>query len=136
MTSTGIELVLIFGALGAFVQTATGFGGALVLAPVLFATMRPAQAVLLSALLGLVQSSVLVVRNRREVLRDELRSLVAFALPGLAAGVMVLRIAPVSVLRVVVGASVIVATIVRGCSLPGGRCPISPRLRPGSWQAS
>jgi uncharacterized membrane protein YfcA len=119
MTSTGIELVLIFGALGAFVQTATGFGGALVLAPVLFATMRPAQAVLLSALLGLVQSSVLVARNRREVLRDDLRSLVAFALPGLAAGVLVLRVAPESVLRVVVGASVIVATIVRRLLGPG-----------------
>jgi uncharacterized protein len=119
VSTTGIELVLIFGALGAFVQTATGFGGALVLAPVLFATMRPAQAVLLSALLGLVQSSVLVARNRREVLRDDLRSLVAFALPGLAAGVLVLRIAPESLLRVVVGASVIVATIVRRLLVPG-----------------
>jgi uncharacterized membrane protein YfcA len=56
--------VLIFGALGAIVQTVTGFGGALVLAPVLFATMQLAQAVLISALLGLVQSGVLFARNR------------------------------------------------------------------------
>ena len=125
MSTSGIELVLLFGALGAFVQTVTGFGGALVLAPVLFATMQPAQAVLLSALLGLVQSGVLVVRNRREVLRDDLRSLLVFAIPGLAAGVVVLRIAPLSVLRVVVGASVIVATVARRLVAPGR--PMSER---------
>jgi uncharacterized membrane protein YfcA len=119
VSTAGIELVLIFGALGAVVQTVTGFGGALVLAPVLFATMQPAQAVLISALLGIVQSGLLVARNRREVLRSDLRSLIAFAVPGLAAGVLVLRVAPSSVLRVVVGASVIVATVVRRMLSPG-----------------
>ncbi|MEO9174376.1 MAG: sulfite exporter TauE/SafE family protein, partial [Gaiellales bacterium] len=113
MTTTGIELVVVFGAVGAFVQTVTGFGGALVLAPVLFATMQPAQAVLLSALLGIVQSGVLVARYSGHVLRRELSSLLAAAIPGLAVGVVVLRVAPSSVLRVMVGATVIVATIVR-----------------------
>ena len=90
------------------------------LAPVLFATMQPAQAALISALLGLVQSGLLVARNRREVLRIDLRSLIAFAAPGLAAGVFVfLRIAPSSVLRVLVGVSAIVATIVRRMLSPG-----------------
>jgi uncharacterized protein len=123
VTTTGLLLIVVFGALGAFVQSVTGFGGALVLAPVLFATMRPAQAVLLSALLGLAQSSVLLLRNRQEVLRRELRSLLAFAVPGLAVGVFVLRVASASTLRVAVGISVIVATILgrafaRGTLMP------------------
>ena len=118
MTTTGIELVLAFGALGAFVQTVTGFGGALVLAPVLFGTMRPAQAVLISAVLGLVQSGALLARYRGDVLRADIRGLVSFALPGLAAGVVVLRVAPSSLLRVLVGISVIVATVVRRLLVP------------------
>jgi uncharacterized membrane protein YfcA len=113
LSTTGVELLLVFGALAAFLQTTTGFGGALVLAPVLFGTMRPAQAVLLAALLGTAQSAVLVVRYRDEILRHELATLLLFAVPGLAVGVGVLRVAPSAVLRVVVGASVIVATIVR-----------------------
>jgi uncharacterized membrane protein YfcA len=84
--------------------------------------MRPAQAVLLAALLGIAQSATLVARYRAEILRHDLVSLLLFAVPGLAAGVVVLRVAPSSVLRVVVGASVIVATIVRG---------VLARARPG-----
>ena len=136
MSTTGLLLIVVFGALGAFVQSVTGFGGALVLAPVLFATMRPAQAVLLSALLGLAQSAVLLLRNRQEVLRRELRSLLAFAVPGLAVGVLVLRVASASTLRVAVGVSVIVGDDPRprlrardadaACARP---------LRPGSSRA-
>jgi uncharacterized membrane protein YfcA len=124
VTTTGIELVVLFGVLGAFLQTVTGFGGALVLAPVLFATMQPAQAVLLSALLGIVQSGVLVWRYAEQVMRRELSSLLAAAVPGLALGVVVLRVAPSAVLRVVVGATVIVATIVRRLLVPGR--PMAP----------
>jgi uncharacterized protein len=119
VSTTGIELVLLFGAVGAFVQTVTGFGGALVLAPVLFGTMQPAQAVLLSALLGIAQSGVLVLRYRRELLRGELASLLAWAIPGLALGVVVLRAAPSSLLRVIVGITVIAATIARLLRAPG-----------------
>jgi uncharacterized protein len=113
VTTTGLELLVIFGAIAAFLQTTTGFGGALVLAPVLFGTMRPAQAVLLAALLGTVQSAVLVARYRSEILGHDVGLLLGWALPGLAAGVVVLRLAPSALLRVVVGASVIVATVVR-----------------------
>jgi uncharacterized membrane protein YfcA len=118
VTTQGILLIVGFAALGSFVQTVTGFGGALVLAPVLFATMRPAQAVLLSAFLGIAQSGVLATRNRNEILRHELRSLLVYALPGLAIGVLVLRVATPSSLRVAVGASVIVATIARRALSP------------------
>ena len=81
MTTTGLELLVVFGAIAAFLQTTTGFGGALVLAPVLFGTMRPAQAVLLAALLGTVQSAVLVVRYRSEILGHDVGSLLGWALP-------------------------------------------------------
>jgi hypothetical protein len=113
VTTTGITLVLVFGGLSALVQTVTGFGGALVLAPVLFGTMRPAQAVLIAAIVGFVQSGTLVVRERRHVLRGEAARLLGAALPGVVVGVIVLRVAPSSVLQVAVGVSVIVATALR-----------------------
>jgi uncharacterized membrane protein YfcA len=119
MSTTGIELVLLFGAVGAVLQTVTGFGGALVLAPVLFGTMQPAQAVLLSALLGIVQSGALALGYRRELLRGELAALLGWAIPGLALGVVVLRVAPSSLLRVIVGVTVIAATIARRLLAPG-----------------
>ena len=65
------------------------------------------------------------------VLRHELRSLLAFALPGLAVGVLVLRVASTSTLRVAVGVSVIVATILGRALARGTLLPCAPRLRPG-----
>jgi hypothetical protein len=123
VTTQGILLIVGFAALGSFVQTVTGFGGSLVLAPVLFATMRPAQAVLLSAFLGIAQSGVLAARYRDEILRRELRALLAFAAPGLAVGVLVLRVASPSVLRVAVGASVLAATAARRALSPTRTVP-------------
>jgi uncharacterized membrane protein YfcA len=123
MSTTGLTLILVFGALGAFVQALTGFGGSLVLAPVLFATMKPAQAVLVSALLGVVQTGVIVARTRHEVLMHELRWLLVCALPGLGAGVLVLRVASTPVLRVAVGVSVVAATIARRLLAPGRAMP-------------
>lgn len=91
----------------------TGFGGSLVLAPALFAVLRPEEAVAVSVLLGVVQSGTMAIRGRHEILRDELRPLLLLALPGLVAGAFLLRIASAPALRVAVGVSVIVATLAR-----------------------
>jgi uncharacterized membrane protein YfcA len=131
VTTTGIALVLVFGGLSALVQTVTGFGGALVLAPVLFGTMRPGQAVLVAALVGFVQSGTLAVRERRHVLHGEAARLLAASLPGVAVGVVVLRVAPSSVLQVVVGVSVIVATALRRLFRPARELSVRAALPAG-----
>ena len=110
MTGSEVALVAAFGGLAALVQAGTGFGGALLLAPVLFATLRPAQAVVLSALLWIVQAAVMTVHLRPHVLGREVRPLAAAALPGLVVGALVLRVAPASALQVGVGIAVLVAT--------------------------
>jgi len=89
----------------------TGFGGALVLAPALFATMDPPQAVVVAALVGVVQSGVMAFHGRAEVLREELRRLLLPALPGLFLGAVVLRLASAPTLRVAVGVAVLAAVV-------------------------
>ncbi|CAA9544034.1 MAG: hypothetical protein AVDCRST_MAG79-2126 [uncultured Thermoleophilia bacterium] len=85
----------------------TGFGGALVIAPALFATLEPPQAVVTVVLIGLVQSGVMAVHGRADVLRAELGPLLAAAVPGLFVGAFVLRVASASALRVSVGVAVL-----------------------------
>ena len=113
MSASALVLLAGVAALGALVQAVSGFGGGLVLAPVLFAVLEPAEAVLSLVVLGIAQTAVMVVAGRRHVLVAELRALLVAAVPGLAVGVLVLRAAPGEVLRVAVGVSVLAATAVR-----------------------
>ena len=112
---TGPELALLFGTgvVAAVLQATSGFGGALVTAPALFAVLRPAEAVLASALMGVVQSAAIAGRGRASIRRDDLWRLLLPAAPGLVAGALVLRVASGDALRVGVGVAIIVATLVR-----------------------
>jgi len=93
---------------GASVQSATGFGFALVLSPALFAVLDPVEAVWALLVLGLVLN-VLVLRDGGEVRWDTLRPVLLAALPGLALGAALLAVAPKPVLQVVVGVGVVAA---------------------------
>jgi hypothetical protein len=97
------------GVAGAFLQAVTGFGGALVMAPALFATLDPRQAVVVAAILGIVQSAVMVVHGHADVLRGEIRRLLYPAGPGLFVGALILRVASAPALRVSVGVAVLAA---------------------------
>jgi uncharacterized membrane protein YfcA len=78
---------------GAMLQSAIGFGFSLVCAPLVFAATTPEQAVGLLMLLG-VEVNVLTLvgeRRRPQPLARSVAEVLAWSLPGLALGVVVLR---------------------------------------------
>ena len=97
--------------LGATVQSAIGFGYAIVAAPVLAATAGAETVAPTLALIGLVGSGLLLAGERRptEVLGREVAWLVAWSLPGLVIGVAVLALASSDVLTVLVAVAVLLA---------------------------
>jgi uncharacterized membrane protein YfcA len=100
---------------GAALQSATGFGFALVSAPLLFAATEPAQAVGLLIVLGLlVNLMTLGTEGRRPqpLVRDAARIL-AWAVPGVAAGLLALRSLDATALQVGVTLGVFATLAVR-----------------------
>jgi uncharacterized protein len=105
---------------GAAVQSATGFGFALVLSPALFAATDPVEAVTALLVLGLVLNLlVLFERGRPEdVDWRALAPMLLAALPGLAVGAWALTQLSKEALQVAVGVGVIAAA---GWQLRQGR---------------
>jgi uncharacterized protein len=98
-------------ALGGTVQSGTGFGFALIAAPVLTALFDPRASVTTLALLGPIVAVMTLTAERRplRVLRRPTVLLTLWSLPGMAAGALVLRHAPSDLLRVLVAMAVLVA---------------------------
>jgi uncharacterized membrane protein YfcA len=95
---------------GALVQSATGFGFALVLSPALFAVLDPYEAVTTMLLLGPpLNLLVLLDSGRHEVHVSRIAPMLAAALPGLALGVLALEALSKPLLQVAVGAAVVLA---------------------------
>jgi uncharacterized membrane protein YfcA len=118
---------------GAAVQSATGFGFALVLSPALFATMDPVEAVTALLVLGLALN-LLVLFERGRPEHVDWRALVPMllaALPGLAAGALALTELSKEALQVAVGIAVILAA---AWQLRERRTAKRPRLpRGAAW---
>ena len=95
---------------GAAVQSATGFGFALVLSPALFAVMEPTEAVTALLLLGAVLN-VLVLLEGHDVRRSLLPPLILPAVPGLALGAALLGALSREPLQIGVGVAVIAAAL-------------------------
>jgi uncharacterized membrane protein YfcA len=96
---------------GASIQSATGFGFALVLSPALFAALDPVEAVSSLLVLGLALN-VLVLFDRGRPEHVDWRALAPMlvaAIPGLAAGVVALTLLAKEALQVAVGVAVILA---------------------------
>jgi uncharacterized membrane protein YfcA len=106
-------LAAVAALLGATVQSATGFGFALILSPALFAVLEPVEAVTTLLLLGLVLNLLVLFEHGRPEHVDlrRLTPMLAAALPGLAAGAALLVVLSKSVLQVGVGLAVIAAAI-------------------------
>lgn len=100
---------------GALLQSATGFGFALIAAPALLAVVSPGEAIGALLVLGAVLSGLVLFgeRRRRSIRRGELGPVLAAAVPGLVAGALVLRAVPKATLQVLVGAAVVVAVAVQ-----------------------
>lgn len=108
--------------LGGVLQSATGTGFAMLAAPVLTAVHGPQQSVATLALLGPVVSALTLGEVRRpEILRRTAVLLTLAGIPGMAVGVVVLKHAPVDVLRVLVAVAVLggVVAIGRGAKVRG-----------------
>jgi uncharacterized protein len=96
---------------GAFVQSATGFGFALVLSPALFAVLEPVEAVTALLVLGLALNLLVLFERGRPEHVDwaGLAPMLAAAVPGLAIGVVALTELSKQTLQVAVGVAVILA---------------------------
>jgi uncharacterized membrane protein YfcA len=101
-------LAVLAALVGAVVQSATGFGFALVLSPALFAVMEPSEAVTALLVLG-AALNLLVLRESHHPRWSLLPQLLLAALPGLAAGALLLSVLSKNVLQVGVGMAVIAA---------------------------
>jgi uncharacterized protein len=96
---------------GAAVQSATGFGFALVLSPALFAVMDPVEAVTALLVLGLALNLLVLFEGGRPEHVDwrALAPMLVAAVPGLAVGAVALTQLSKEVLQVAVGMAVIAA---------------------------
>jgi uncharacterized protein len=94
---------------GATVQSATGFGFALIASPALFAAMSPYEAVSALLLTGFLLNVLVLADRKGEVRWRAIAPMLAFGLPGLAGGAALLSALPKPVLQIAVGAAVIAA---------------------------
>ncbi len=104
-------LAAIVTLVGATLQSATGFGFALVLGPALFAVLEPAEALTTLLILGALLNLLVLFaeRSRPQVLPSELGVLLASAAPGIVAGALLLSVISKPPLQVVVGVAVVLA---------------------------
>jgi uncharacterized membrane protein YfcA len=96
---------------GAALQSAVGFGFALLAAPVLFAVVgpRPAVGALLVLAVEINLLALLGERRRREVLRSTTARILGWSVPGALAGALALRSLPAAALQVAVAVVVFAA---------------------------
>jgi len=132
---TAIAAAAVF--LGAALQSATGFGFALVSAPILFAILGPQEAVTAGVVLGLELSLLTLATERRRprVLRGEAVALVGWSLPGVVAGAIALRELPDGLLSAVVALAVLAALALRLRFNGRARAAVQSRAR-GAAQPS
>jgi uncharacterized protein len=94
---------------GAVIQSATGFGFALVLSPALFAVLEPAEAVGTLLLLGLALNLLVLLEGGGHADWRRIAPMLLAAFPGLVAGVLLLAALSKEALQVIVGLAVIAA---------------------------
>ena len=123
---------------GAAVQSATGFGFALVLSPALFAVMDPVEAVTALLVLGLALNLLVLFEGGRPEHVDwrALAPMLVAALPGLAIGAVALTELSKEVLQVAVGLAVIAAAGWQLRERARGHRPLPPAAAWGAGFAS
>ena len=111
---------------GAALQSAVGFGFALVCAPLLYAALSPAEAIGLMIVLALEVNLLTLLGERRRPAPSwpDVRAIVAWSLPGSLAGVAVLRSLDDVALQLLVTAGVLGALAV---NLRAEHRPAEPR---------
>ena len=92
---------------GASIQAATGFGFALVLSPALFAVLDPTEAVATLLALGLVLNVFVLLEDGGHANWRRITPMLLAALPGLVAGLLLLKALSKEALQIAVGLAVI-----------------------------
>src|SRR5829696_5610840 len=115
---------------GAALQSAVGFGFALVAAPLLFAALSPEEAVGLLVVLGLEVSLLTILSEGRRPVPSwpDVLPVVAWSLPGALAGVAILRSLDELALQLLVTAGVLLALAVNLRKGTEGQAPCPPGL--------
>lgn len=121
---------------GAVLQSATGFGFALVAAPILFALLGPQQAVTAGVLLGLLLNVLTLATERRRpaVRTREAGLLLAWSLPGLGLGAVALRELSEELLSGLVAVAVLAALALRVRSRSRATGAGAAPVRRSAWQ--
>ena len=107
----------------AALQSATGFGFALIAAPALLALFEPVEAITSVLVFALLVNLLMLAGERRSlsVRAGDVALVLLTALPGLALGVLVLKSVDREGLQVVVGVSVMTAAALATLTLGAGR---------------
>lgn len=116
---------------GAFAQSATGFGFALLVGPVLFSIRAPDEAVTTLLILGALVGLLVLLAERRplHVLPRETRTVLLAALPGLPLGVLALEGLSAPALQLLLGIAAVVTGLIQ---LRQGRRRAAGRTSRGS----
>lgn len=117
-----IALVAFF---AAALQSATGFGFALVLSPVVFAVLDPGEALTTLVVLSTALSALVLFSEGRDrdLLGRPLVTMLLWSLPGLVAGAAVLTVVDKPVLQVAVGVAVVAAVAAQAAAGDMGAAP-------------
>jgi uncharacterized protein len=115
------------------VQSATGFGFALVLGPALFAVLDPEEALFSLLVLAPVFNLLILAETngRRSVRLEEIRPVLVAAVPGLALGVVALALLSKPAIQIAVGLAVLLAAAVQAGGAGGHTS--RRRGRGGAW---
>ena len=132
MSATSVLALALAALVGSAAQSATGFGVALAFAPVAFAVLGPADAVLTVAAVGLSHNvAVLLTRRRRlDVRLADVGLIIAAAIPGLFLGALIVSHVPKSPMQLAVGVAIL-AAVGFGLHQPGRVVGLQPRLTGG-----
>lgn len=121
MTWGSLVLVIVVALGAAFNQAVSGFGFALIAVPLVSLATSAAHAVVIVSLVGLPVTIVMAARHHHHVDRRAVRALLAASLAGMPLGLVVLTLVSDGVLRVVIGAAVLVLATFVAVELPIGR---------------
>lgn len=115
MAATSVLALALAALVGSAAQSATGFGIALALAPVAFAVLKPADAVLTVAAVSLAHNAVVLLTRRRglHVRLADAGLLIAAAIPGLFLGALIVAHIPKSPMQLAVGLAILAAVVFR-----------------------
>jgi uncharacterized membrane protein YfcA len=116
MDAATFAIVIAVVLVAATAQAVAGFGFALIAVPALVTVLEVRDAVVLVTLLGLVNSGLIAVTSWRHVPWATVGPLLAGAIAGMPAGLLVLLFAPADAIRAFVGVStaVMAFAIIRG----------------------